>query len=327
MSHTSNAKINYLIMGIGILAIASAVLLSIISAYFSVSGITTIFSAAAISVGIMGGILELSKIAATVWLYNFWKKAAILMKFYFIVAIVILISISSIGIYGYLAKAYVGQSVATNQVETRIERYQQYIDREEKTITRAEDQLELLDRAIEQYIELNVVTRGLESREEQEEERAQLTDTIEQAEEKIAEYESTILDLQDEKNRLEVNVGPIRYIAAVFYGEDEAQQYYDDAVRILILLFVLVFDPFAVLLMVAGNMAMQKKKRSRRAKKTRTIKPQPEPPKPVEPTQAPAKKKEVAPTPEPESSDEEPPLNETPPKLTPKKVKRTRKKT
>lgn len=309
-------------MGIGILAIASAILLSIISAYFSVSGITTIFSAAAISVGVMGGVLELSKIAATVWLYNFWKKAALLMKIYFIAAIVILISISSIGIYGYLAKAYVGQSTATDQVETKIERYQQYIEREEKTIERAEEQLTLLDKAIEQYIELNVVTRGLDRREEQQEEREQLTETIEEAEEKISEYESTILELQDEKNQLEVNVGPIRYIAAIFYGEEEAQQYYDDAVRILILLFVLVFDPFAVLLMVSGNIALQKKKRSRKAKaasKPKQVqKPEPTP----KPTQ-----KETTPAPEPEAPGEESPLSETPPKLTPRKVKRTRKKT
>lgn len=317
----------------GILSITAAILLSIVSAFFSVSGITTIFSGAAISAGVMGGVLELSKIAATIWLYNFWKKAAFIMKAYFFAAIVILIMISSIGIYGYLAKAYVGQEAVGVQIDTRIERYQNYIDRELASIERAEEQLDLLDRAIEQYIDINVISRGLDRRENQREEREQLTSQIEEAEQQIAEYEDQIFELQTQKDTAEVNVGPIRYIAAAIYGEERAEQYYDNAVRILIILFMVVFDPFAVLLMVAGNIALEKKKRSNRARHSTKKKPAKPPKKeeptpvstaPDEPVEGGTQKPVAKPTNQSQLKTDPPRVNGEPPKLT-RKVRRTRK--
>lgn len=286
-------------MSIGILAIFSAVLLSAVSAVFSVSGITTIFSGAALSAGVMGGVLEVSKIAATVWLYHFWKKANLLMKGYFFAAILVLIVISSLGIFGYLSKAYVGQSTATNQIDSRIERIERSIDREELQIERAEEQLTLLDQAIEQYIELNAVTRGLDRRQEQQAEREALNQIIRDAETAIAEYQDERLALRDTRNELEVNVGPIKYIAALLYGQDRAVDYYDDAARMLILLLVVVFDPFAVLLMVAGQQAIEtrKTKRKRRTRRTKNPSPQPKP----TPAQEPQPPSEVPPSNSPET--------------------------
>lgn len=246
-------------MFIGILAIIAAVLLSVISAIFSISGIVTIFSGAALGAGVMGAVLEFSKISATVWLYSFWKKAHKLLKTYFIIAIVILISISSVGIFSFLVKAYVGQGEETQQIETKIERVQRYIDREEQVIERSNEQLNQLDAAIEKYIELNVVTRGLDAREEQKEERDTLNNRIIEAEEKIAQYEDQLFELKQTLNTLEVNVGPVKYIAILLYSEENAENYYDNAARILIILIVIVFDPFAVLLMVAGNVALDRK--------------------------------------------------------------------
>lgn len=246
-------------MFIGILAILSAIVLSVTSAFFSINGIITIFSGAAIGAGIMGGVLEFSKISATIWLYHFWKKANKLLKSYFVIAIVILIVISTAGIYGFLAKAYVGQSESTNQIETKIERVNRYIEREESAIQRANEQLNQLDKAIEKYIELDVVTKGLNQREEQEEERKRLNNRIVEAENKIADYEDKLFELKEELNTLEVNVGPVKYIAMLLYGEENAEDFYDNAARILIILIVIVFDPFAVLLMVAGNVALDRK--------------------------------------------------------------------
>lgn len=243
-------------MFVGILSITAAILLSIISAYFSIDGWMTLFSGAAIAAGVMGGVLEFAKVSATIWLYNFWKSAARIMKGYFLTAIAVLILISSIGIYGFLAESYVGQEAETSNIQDRIERVQQQIGREERRIENAEEQLSILDSAIERYIELNVVTRGMDSREEQREEREDFRDQIYSAEEQIADYEQQLLELKQEQNTQEVNVGPIKYIAAALYGETNVTDYYDNAARILILLFVFVFDPFAVLLMVAGNMSL-----------------------------------------------------------------------
>lgn len=354
-------------MTTGILSIFAAILLSIISAFFSVSGITTIFSGAAISAGIMGGVLELSKIAATLWLYAFWKKAAKLLKVYFLIAISILVSISSIGIYGFLARAYVGQSVETTQIDNQIERLQNYIDREQNQITRSQAQLDILDDAIEQYIELNAITRGLQQREAQQAERAQLLNATLEAEAAIVDLENQIAELRDRKANLEVDVGPIRYIAALVYGEENAIGKYDEAARILILLFVIVFDPFAVLLMVAGNIAIEKsqkekkriaKNRQRRERQrkekeaARSPAPETQPSKPnvenvkkpnvenVKPKpekKTPAKPREEKPAPAPDSptleqkqamyhenDEDDQPIEDDLPKLTPRKVKRTK---
>lgn len=287
-------------MFIGIFAIFTAVLLSVVSAYYSLSGLMAIFSGAAISAAVMGGVLETAKISATVWLYNFWKKANTLMKAYFLVAIVILVAISSVGIYGFLAKSYEGQSATTSQAENRIERVEQRIEREEKDIARAQEQLDLLDESIERYLELDVVSRGLDAREEQAEERAQLRETINSSEEQIAEYEDELLELRQERDNLEVEVGPIKHIAAALYGQENAVEHYDQAARILIILLVLVFDPMAVLLMVSGNIAINNRMR-------KTPAPKKSPPKPAKPKEPVQEQKETT---TPEDTPEEPPKSE-----------------
>lgn len=253
-------------MIVGLLAIISAILLSVVSAYFSITGITTIFSGAALAVGVMGGVFELAKVSATIWLYNFWKAANLAMKWYFFISIFVLICISSIGIYGFLVSGYVGQEVDTRRFQNQIEQTQARIDRENQKISQAQDQLDILDESIERYLELNIVTRGLAQREEQSAERQRLREEISQSRDVISEHEDRIFELREDLNNQQVDVGPVKYIASFIYGEEQAQEYYDNSVRWLSLLFVIVFDPFAVLLMVAGNIAFRQrgKKSSKR---------------------------------------------------------------
>jgi len=261
-------------MFVGIIAILAAVALSLVSAVFSISGVMTIFSGAAVGAGIMGGVLEFAKTVATVWLYNFWKKANTLLKTYFLIAITILILISSIGIYGYLSKAYIGQGTVALQIETKMERLNQYISREQRDIDRANSQLDMLEEAFDRYLELNIITRALDARDQQEEERSKLIGIIEEAENNIAQYEDELFEYRQELNTIEVNVGPVKYLAMLMYGEDKAKEKFDDTARILILLIVAVFDPFAVLLMVAGNISLDRKMRKRkRRRKPSTPKP------------------------------------------------------
>lgn len=280
-------------MIVGILAILSALALSLVSAVFSVTGIMTIFSGAAIAAGIMGGVLEASKITATVWLYHFWSKANLILKVYFFLAILILIVVSSVGIYGFLAKSYVGQEAEVSQTENRIERLSDRIEKEERRIERNNERLEQLDEAVDRYLEMDIVTRGLEAREEQEEERSTIREEIDEAEDHIDEYEDELLELRQERDRQEVDVGPVRYIAAAVYGEENAEQYYDRAARWLMLLLVLVIDPFAVLLMVGGNISLYHKsfrKTKRKSRKKPQAKPQAQPKKESTPSkQAPSK--------------------------------------
>lgn len=253
-------------MFIGILAIFAAVSLSIVSAFFSINGIVTIFSGAVLGAGIMGGVLELSKVSATVWLYSFWKKANALLKVYFIIAIVILIAISSLGIFGYLSKAYLGQGESTQKVKTEIEFLNQSIANEQNSMERSQKQIDSMDENFSQMLDNNFITKGLEMRKEYEEERQTLVQGIRDSRSKISEYQDQRMKLQQELNTLEVNVGPIKYIAALLYGEENAESYYDNAARLLIILIVIVFDPFAVLLMVAGNVALDRKPKSKRGR-------------------------------------------------------------
>jgi len=246
-------------MFIGILSIIAAVVLSIISAVFSIAGIRTIFSGAILGATIMGSSMEFAKIVSTLWLYQFWKKSSKLLKGYLLFAVTILILISSIGIYGYLAKAYIAQDTPIITIENKIERIDLSIQREIKRIEQANNTIILLDESINKYIELGVVTKGLEQRAEQLEERLLLKNEINESEDLIEIYENDKLQLVNEINSFEANVGPIKYIAILMYGEDNAETNYDNSARLLIILLVIVFDPFAVLLMVAGNIAIESK--------------------------------------------------------------------
>lgn len=251
-------------MFIGILNIVAAIVLSIVSAFFSVTGIQTIFSGAVVGATLMGVSLEFSKITATVWLYSWWKKAAKFIKYYLVFAIVVLILISSIGIYGYLSKAYVGQEVSTSNISTQIDRIETSIERQQNDIERAKQGLKALDDAIQIYFDYDQATKGLEQREEQTNERERYNQIINDAQDKINELQDQKFVLLQEENEQSVNVGPIKYIATLIYGEENAESNYDDAARIFILLLVIVFDPFAVLLMVSGNLAIDKSRKKKR---------------------------------------------------------------
>ena len=283
-------------MFIGILNIIAAVVLSAVSAYFSVTGIRIIFSGAILGATLMGASLEFAKITATVWLYAWWRKSSRLLKYYLIFAITVLILVSSIGIYGYLAKAYVGQRNPGQEIKNRIERIDQSIAREEKAIEQADGALEQLDVVIDRLFELDYLGYGIDKRNEQKPEREALKSTILEAESEISILLDKRFTLKNQFDDFSVDVGPIEYIAVLLYGEDNAESNFDNAVRVLIILLVLVFDPFAVLLMVCGNVAIDKsrgRKRSNRAKKKVTPKPKKKNGSPTIKVKEPNKKPEV----------------------------------
>ena len=283
-------------MFIGILNIIAAVVLSAVSAYFSVTGIRIIFSGAILGATLMGASLEFAKITATVWLYAWWRKSSRLLKYYLIFAITVLILVSSIGIYGYLAKAYVGQRNPGQEIKNRIERIDQSIAREENAIEQADGALEQLDVVIDRLFELDYLGYGIDKRNEQKPEREALKSTILEAESEISILLDKRFTLKNQFDDFSVDVGPIEYIAVLLYGEDNAESNFDNAVRVLIILLVLVFDPFAVLLMVCGNVAIDKsrgRKRSNRVKKKVTPKPKKKNGSPPRKVKAPNKKPEV----------------------------------
>jgi len=221
----------------------------------------------------MGVMLEIGKLITASWLYQNWKKVPFLLKSYLTLAVVVLMFITSMGIFGYLSKAHIDQGTGTSELYVKVDRIDNRIKSERKTITRAETQLNALDTALDKYLELGAVSKGLAKRQEQEQERAGLVSQVNTTQNKIDILLDEKSEYQLQINSFEVEVGPLKYISALVYG-DEALDHIDTAVRGVILILVFVFDPLAVLLIIAANISfrqMSERKKKRTARKIKSL--------------------------------------------------------
>ena len=243
-------------MFFGLVTLIVALSISAVAAYYSIVGLMAIFSAAAFSIAVMGVVLEIGKLVTASWLYQNWKTVPKVLKYYLTSAVVILMFITSMGIFGYLSKSHIDAGTNTSQVTVKLDRVNSRIASEQKVIDRAERQLENLDKALERYVELGAVSKGLDRRISQEEERLKLTNMVNKSQEKIDEYLDEKSEYQLEIKNFEVEVGPLKYISALLYGDD-ALTFLENAVRWVILILVFVFDPLAVLLVVAANITIR----------------------------------------------------------------------
>jgi len=258
-------------MILAIITLLTALGISAVAAYYSIVGLMAIFSASAISIAIMGVVLEIGKLITASWLYQNWKRVPFLLKSYLTVAVVVLMFITSMGIFGYLSKAHIDQGKGVAEIYLKVDRADGRIETERNNIVRYEKQLTNLDTALNRYLELGAVSKGLQKREEQEPERKQLVTLINESQERIDDLLTERSEYQLQINSFEVEIGPIKYISALIYG-DEALDYIDTAVRAVILTLVFVFDPLAVLLLISANISFQdyneqKKKLLNRRKK------------------------------------------------------------
>ena len=258
-------------MILAIITLLTALGISAVAAYYSIVGLMAIFSASAISIAIMGVVLEIGKLITASWLYQNWKRVPFLLKSYLTVAVVVLMFITSMGIFGYLSKAHIDQGKGVAEIYLKVDRADGRIETERNNIIRYEKQLTNLDTALNRYLELGAVSKGLQKREEQEPERKQLVTLINESQERIDDLLTERSEYQLQINSFEVEIGPIKYISALIYGDD-ALDYIDTAVRAVILTLVFVFDPLAVLLIISANISFQdyneqKKKLLNRRKK------------------------------------------------------------
>ena len=243
-------------MILAIITLLTALGISAVAAYYSIVGLMAIFSAAAMSIAIMGVVLEIGKLITASWLYQNWKRVPFLLKSYLTLAVVVLMFITSMGIFGYLSKAHIDQGKGVAEIYLKVERVDNRIGTERNTIARYEKQLTNLDTALNRYLDLGAVSKGLAKREEQEPERRELVRLINESQKRIDDFLTERSEYQLQINSFEVEIGPIKYISALIYG-DEALDYIDTAVRAVILTLVFVFDPLAVLLLISANMSMQ----------------------------------------------------------------------
>ena len=241
----------------GYVLLAVAVTISLVAAYYSIMGLTAIFAAAVVPIIIMGGALELGKVVATVWLHNNWRRVPILFKAYLVPAVAFLMFLTSMGIFGFLSKAHTDQTLVSGDVGARIAIYDEKIRTARDNIEANRRALTQLDAAVDQTMARSNDERGAERavqiRRSQGAERGRLLREIEAEQKKIQALNEEAAPIRAEVRKVEAEVGPIKYIAAMVYGDNPDANLLESAVRWVIILIVIVFDPFALCLILAAN--------------------------------------------------------------------------
>ena len=244
-----------------LITLLSAISLSAIAAYYSVIGLMAIFAAAPIPIAIMGGALEFSKLIAASWAYKNWSVAPRFLKYYFTVAVMILMFITSLGIFGYLSKAHNDQSLVSGDVSAKISMIDEKIKVERDNIDVNRKTLKQMDEAVDQVMVRSTNEKGAEKaaslRKTQQTERSRILKEIETYNKRISTLNEERAPIAAEIRKVEAEVGPIKYIAALIYGDSIDSSLLDKSVRFVIILLVLVFDPMAVLLVIAGNFSLR----------------------------------------------------------------------
>ena len=238
-----------------------AITISAIAAWYSVAGLAAIFAAAVVPVIIMGGALEAGKIVATVWLHNNWQRVSWAYKTYLIPAIVFLMLLTSMGIFGFLSKGHADQSIVSGDSMSKVAIYDEKIKSERDNIDQAKRALEQMNAQVDQMMSRTDTDRGAERavaiRKQQARERANLQAEITKSQKNIQALQEERAPLAAEFRKVEAEVGPIKYIAALIYGDNPDQNLLEAAVRWVIILIVIVFDPLALCLILAANKQLE----------------------------------------------------------------------
>ena len=250
------------------LVFLSAISISGIAAAYSIIGLATLFAGAKVAIIAMGTSLEVGKLVAASWLYQNWKNPNLppSIKAYLTTSVIVLVFVTSMGIFGFLSKAHLDQVRPTSDNAVQIQLIDKQIDQQELIISRAENTLDRLDKALDVYIDKEYVSRGLKERKKQKEERDFLNNEIRVAMDKIAELTLSKGNIELEQLKIEADVGPLKYVAELIYG-DEAKDHFDEAVRWIIIVLIFVFDPLAVLLLIAANISLRERKLQNETKK------------------------------------------------------------
>ena len=248
---------------INYLALLVAIGLSAIAAFFSVIGLTTIFAASFWPVVIMGGTLEVAKVVAASWTYRNWNIAPFSIKAYLITSILALMFITSMGTFGYLSKAHIDQTASSGDVISQLAIYDEKIKVAKENIDANRKALKQYDDAVDQILGRSDTEKGAEKavvvRRSQQKDRARLQEEIQTYQKEIGILNDTRAPLAAQVRKVEAEVGPLKFIAELFYDEVDTQ-FLDKTVRWVIILIVIVFDPLAIILLIAANIGMSKTK-------------------------------------------------------------------
>lgn len=249
-----------------ILPFLTAIALSGIAAYYSVIGLAQIFPGSYWPIIIMGTVLEIAKLVTVSWVHNHWKTTFSALKLYFLIAVVLLMGITSMGIFGYLSKAHIEHSSTIAPQAAKVEIYDEKIKVIQSQIERNNKNLSQYDEAVDQIMGRSKDERGAERanqiRKAQQKDRERIIAETKRLQKEIQLLTEEKLPLSLEVRKAESDLGPIKYVAEVIYGTQD-RDLIDKAVRLVIFIIIIVFDPLAVLLLIASNQTYRKLKNER----------------------------------------------------------------
>ena len=241
----------------GLITLLTALVISISAAVYSILGLTAIFAAAYWPIVILGGSLEFGKIVTTIWLHRYWAVAEIRYKLYLSFSVIVLMVMTSMGVFGFLSKAHSDQAVPTGDIAAQIELVDTKLQTQKENINAARKVLSQMDGAVDQVLERSKNEQGARNantlRQQQAKDRAKLADDISKAQIEIAKLNEEKSTITKDLRKIEAEVGPIKYIAAFIYGDNPDANVLEHAVRWVIILIVIVFDPLALTLLLAAT--------------------------------------------------------------------------
>jgi hypothetical protein len=241
----------------GYLTLFTALILSLSAAVYSILGLTAIFAAAFWPIVILGGSLEIGKIVTTLWLHKYWTRAELQYKLYLCSAVIILMVLTSMGVFGFLSKAHLDQAVPSGDIQAQVQIFDDKIQTQKDNIKTARSALTQMDTAVDQVMGRSQDEKGADKavaiRRSQARERTALQNDISKAQTEITRLQEQRGPVASQARQVEAEVGPIKYIAALIYGDNPEANVLEKAVRYVIILIVIVFDPLALTLLLAAT--------------------------------------------------------------------------
>jgi len=254
-------KVNLSDKIIAYLALVSGLTISAVAIWYSVAGLVSIFAAAVIPIIVMGVALEISKLIATVWLKINWSRAPVFIRAYLLIAIAVLMLITSMGIFGFLSKAHSDAGLVSGDVQAKIAVYDEKIKTAKENIDANRKALKQMDEAVDQVMGRSTDEKGADKavalRRGQQKERGRLLAEIEAEQKKVSLLAEERAPIAAEVRKVEAEVGPIKYIANFIYGDNPDANILEKAVTWVIIIIVAVFDPLAVILLLASQYSFQ----------------------------------------------------------------------
>jgi len=246
---------------INYLALVVALCLSAVSGYYSIVGLTTLFASAFWPVVVMGSALEAGKLVTASWLYRNWKTAPAFLKAYLSASVVVLMFITSMGIFGFLTKAHIDQTLTmAGDNSQRVQILDQKIANVKASIEDVDKQIAQIDAAINKMTDRGQAATSLRAADQQRKTREALIKKRDDHVKDISELTTERVRIQSDLKKIEAEVGPLRYISEILY-EDQSSENLERSVRLVILLLVCVFDPLAIVLLIAANHGIVERKR------------------------------------------------------------------